>query len=109
MVTVHHTDRNSQYASDEYQKNVKATGFICSMSRKGDCWDNAVVESFFGTIKAEELRHYDSQNHEQARLITLDYLRWYNAARRHSTINLVSPSTFEKTYNQKALTAYFQN
>ena len=102
---VHHTDRGSQYASEDYQDTLKNDGFQCSMSRKGDCWDNAVAESFFGTIKAEELRHYDFQNRQQARAIILEYLRWYNAFRRHSTIGLISPNSFEKLYMQPAVAA----
>lgn len=93
---IHHTDRGSQYASNDYRRALNAAGLVCSMSRKGDCWDNAVAESFFATIKAEELRHHDFVSRNQARDAILQYLCWYNAHRRHSTLGLVSPAHFEE-------------
>ena len=75
-----HSDRGSQYASDLYQKTIKDHGFICSMSRKGSCWDNAPSESFFHTLKTELTYHQ----------------RFYNRQRRHSTIGYQTPLGYEK-------------
>jgi transposase InsO family protein len=64
---VHHTDRGSQYASRDYRQALQAAGIDCSMSRKGNCWDNAPAESSFATLKVEELRHFESNTREEAR------------------------------------------
>lgn len=92
---VHHTDRGSQYASNDYRKALQDAGLVCSMSRKGDCWDNAPAESFFATIKREALSGCDFATREQAREAVLNYLCWYNAHRRHSTLGWLSPAQFE--------------
>lgn len=93
---VHHSDRGSQYASDDYRAALKAHGIECSMSRRGDCWDNAVVESFFGTLKTE----LDAEDHwekrAEARYDVFDYIEvFYNRQRRHSYLGYVSPARFE--------------
>jgi putative transposase len=94
---LHHTDRGSQYASDDYQLALGAEGFICSMSRTGDCYDNAVVESFFGTLKAELGDTFDSREHAYRALF--DYIEvFYNRARRHSSLGYISPAQHEKAF-----------
>lgn len=102
---IHHTDRGSQYASKDYRKALDNAGIVCSMSRKGDCWDNAVAESFFATIKVEELRHHDFATRDEARDAILHYLCWYNAHRRHSTLGLVSPARFESIHTDIPIAA----
>jgi transposase InsO family protein len=93
---VHHSDRGSQYASEEYQQALAARGIQCSMSRKGNCWDNAVVESFFSTLKQELVYTMDFITREQARLALFEYMEvFYNRQRRHSTLGYVSPVDFE--------------
>lgn len=91
-----HTDRGSQYASKRYRRLLKAHGFIGSMSRKGDCWDNAVAESFFGSLKQERVqwRHYQSRH--EAQQDVLDYMTmFYNSYRLHSYLGYRSPCQFE--------------
>jgi transposase InsO family protein len=93
---LHHTDRGSQYTADTYRKILKKFEAISSMSRKGDCWDNAVSESFFGTLKKESIFGEDFDSQEEARVAILQYLRWYNAERMHSSLGYLSPCEFEK-------------
>ena len=91
---LHHTDQGSQYASADYQIALGAEGFICSMSRRGDCYDNAVVESFFGTLKAELGDTFDTR--ELARRALFDYIEiFYNRVRRHSSLGYISPAQRE--------------
>ena len=93
---LHHSDRGVQYASDDYQKALKKDGLICSMSRKGDCWDNAVAESFFATRKAELVYLTEYRTRAEARASLFEYIEvFYNRQRRHSAIGYVSPSQFE--------------
>ncbi len=96
-----HSDRGSQYASDHYQRVLAAEGIVCSMSAVGQCWDNAPVESFFGSLK-RELEPADLfDTREQARAEIFEYLEvFYNRVRRHSALGYVSPDEFERTYNQ---------
>jgi transposase InsO family protein len=77
---------------------LDAAGFRCSMSRKGNCWDNAPAESFFSTIKTECLHRQTFQTHEAAHMTIVEYVRWYNATRRHCTIGLVAPAIFEASF-----------
>jgi len=92
-----HSDRGVQYASDAVQRFYDRHGMICSMSRKGNCWDNAVTESFFATLK-RELDDPIFDTRESARAIIFEYIEiWYNRQRRHSTLGYVSPEQFEKT------------
>jgi transposase InsO family protein len=99
---VHHSDRGSTYASGDYRGTLESHAIKCSMSRKGDCWDNAVAESFFATLKreVEEIDHLES--HAQANAVLADYIdRFYNFQRRHSTIGYRSPVEFELMYGAK--------
>lgn len=92
-----HSDRGSQYASDAFRKELKTFGCTQSMSRKGNCWDNAVAESFFGTLKTELVHHEKYKTREQARLSIFDYIEmFYNKRRAHSHLNYLSPEDFER-------------
>lgn len=93
---VHHSDRGSQYASGDYQAVLDEYDMTCSMSRKGDCWDNAPMESFFGTLKSESLHRYDFATRNAARREIFDYIEiFYNRKRRHSALEFASPAEFE--------------
>jgi putative transposase len=92
---LHHSDRGSTYASEDYQRMLDAHGITCSMSRTGDCYDNAVMEAFFSTVKIELADRFDSCG--EAKMQLFDYLEmFYNQRRRHSTIGYVSPGVFER-------------
>ncbi len=92
---IHHSDRGSQYASTDYRKRLKAAGLECSMSAKGQCWDNAPMESFFGRMK-EEIGEKVFDHRVSARQAVFKYIEaYYNRMRRHSAIGYVSPNTFE--------------
>ncbi len=94
---LHHSDRGSQYASRAYQARLAAHGITCSMSRKGNCWDNAVVESFFATLEHELLATASFGSHHAARRALFHYLEvWYNRQRRHSSLGYVSPAEYEQ-------------
>jgi putative transposase len=87
-----HSDRGSQYASHHYQELLDEHGFVCSMSRKGNCWDNAVAESFFATLKKEKVHHEDYHTHEAARGSLFEYIEiFYNRWRPHSSIEHQRP------------------
>ncbi len=91
---LHHSDQGSPYASEDYQKILEAQGITCSMSRRGNCYDNAVMESFFSTVKSELADRFDSFG--VAKMELFDYLEvFYNQRRRHSTLGQVSPAAFE--------------
>jgi len=91
-----HSDRGVQYASNAYQALLRDHGIVCSMSRKGDCWDNAVVESFFSTLKSELVHEADWYSRREAeREITTWIDTWYNRQRRHSSLGYLSPVDFE--------------
>ena len=93
---IHHTDRGSQYASDGYQRELKKFGMICSMSRKGDCWDNAVVERFFRSLKSERTNHRSYRTRDEAKRDVIDYIEmFYNSRRLHSYLDCMSPNEFE--------------
>jgi putative transposase len=100
---LHHSDRGSVYASGDYSDALTVIGAVKSMSRKGDCWDNAVAESFFATIKGELIDHEDFQTKAAAIAAIGDYIdTFYNPCRRHSAIDYVSPIEFElKFMNEK--------
>ena len=102
----HHSDRGSQYAANDHRAVLAQHGIAGSMSRKGDCWDNAVAESFFATLK-KELIHRDSwATRREARAAIGDYIGlFYNARRRHSYLGYRSPMEFEKSFNQRAAQA----
>jgi len=93
---IHHSDRGCQYASHDYRAALAADGITSSMSRKGDCWDNAVAESFFATFRAELSDHCRWATREAARTAIHDFIeRFYNRQRRHSYLDYVSPVAFE--------------
>jgi transposase InsO family protein len=103
---VHHTDRGSPYASDDYRSALGAGGLVASMSRTGDCYDNAVAESFFATLKAEHVDHEDFATRAIGTASIGDYIeRFYNTARRHSHLGYVSPIEFELKSQVEGLAA----
>jgi len=103
---VHHTDRGSPYASDDYRSALGAGGLVASMSRTGDCYDNAVAESFFATLKAEHVDHEDFATRATGTASIGDYIeRFYNTARRHSHLGYVSPIEFELKSQVEGLAA----
>lgn len=93
---IHHSDRGSQYACHEYQKQLERYGMLASMSRKGDCWDNAPMERFFRSLKSERLSSLRFTTRQSARLEILDYISFYNADRLHSSNGYLSPMDYEK-------------
>jgi len=97
-----HSDRGSQYASEQYQRARGAEGIVCSMSGVGQCWGNAPMESFFGHLKCEIAAGEMFATRDQARAEIFEYLGvFYNRVRLHSSLGFVSPDEFERTYNQK--------
>ena len=94
---LHHSDRGSQYACGDYQEALTAHGMLCSMSRKGDCWDNAPMESFFHTLKTELIHHRDYQTRWEAKADIFEYIEvFYNRGRRHSILGYLTPAEFER-------------
>ena len=103
---VHHSDRGSTYASGDYRKALDARGIQCSMSRKGDCWDNAVAESFFSTIKRELEGIDDFESRLGATLAIGAYIDgFYNIQRRHSANDYTSPIEFELIHSATRVAA----
>lgn len=97
---VHHSDRGVQYAALPFQYLLNKYGMICSMSRKGNCWDNSVCESFFHSLKVECLDDMSFDSHEEAKLAVFDYIEvFYNKRRMHSYLGYTSPAEFEKMKN----------
>jgi transposase InsO family protein len=100
---VHHSDRGCQYTSHAYRHRLEQAGMIVSMSRKGNCWDNAAMESFFGSLKEEGVGNTIFASHEEARAALFSYLEvYYNRIRRHSTLGYVSPLLYEQRTLQQA-------
>lgn len=98
---LHHSDRGCQYTSRAYQSQLEQLGAVVSMSRKGNCWDNAAMESFFGSLKEECVGNQHYSSHEQARQALFEYLEmYYNRQRRHSTLGYVSPLVYEQKEKQ---------
>jgi putative transposase len=96
LAVLHHSDRGSQYNSEQFQRLMAELGVICSMSRSGNVWDNAAIESFFSSLKTERIRSRIYRSRDQARADVFDYIeRFYNPRRRHSTIGYLSPMEFE--------------
>jgi putative transposase len=92
---LHHSDQGSTYAAEDYQTVLEAHGITCSMSRRGNCHDNAVMESFFSTLKAELADRFGSFG--EAKMELFDYIEpFYNQRRRHSTLGQISPAAFER-------------
>lgn len=101
---LHHTDRGCQYASREYRRRLERAGMVCSMSRTGNCWDNAVAESFFATLKGELLDGAELATREETRGAVFGYIEgYYNVTRRHSTLGNLSPLAFERRGQQEGL------
>jgi putative transposase len=97
---LHHSDRGVQYACEDYQHLLTQNGLVCSMSRKGNCWDNAMMESFFATLKSELVNHQQYATHEQARASIFEYVEvFYNRQRLHSALGYQSPEAFEAALN----------
>ena len=93
---LHHSDRGSQYAATRYQLVLTTHGITTSMSRRGNCWDNACVESFFGTLKRELVYHRHYATREDAKRDIFEYIEvFYNRKRRHSTLGYHSPAEYE--------------
>lgn len=98
---MHHSDRGSQYCSKAYRALQASYKMQTSMSNKGDCWDNAPMESFFGTLKTECLHHYKFKTREEAKRVTFEYIEvFYNQIRRHAKLNNQAPAQFAKNYHQ---------
>jgi putative transposase len=92
---LHHSDQGCTYASEDYQALLDTRGITCSMSRRGDCYDNAVMESFFSTVKSELADRFDSFG--DAKMALFEYIEvFYNQRRRHSTLGQISPAAFER-------------
>jgi putative transposase len=92
---LHHSDRGGTYTCEDYQTYLAARGITCSMSRRGDCYDNAVIESFFATVKKEETERFPS--YSDAKMALFDYIEvFYNQRRRHSTLGQLSPAAYER-------------
>ena len=93
---LHHSDRGSQYTSEQFQKLMADHGVVCSMSRSGNVWDNAAMESFFSSLKTERTARKVYRSRDEAKADVFDYIeRFYNPKRRHSTIGYLSPMEFE--------------
>jgi transposase InsO family protein len=95
---IFHSDRGSQYASDDFSAVLNEHGITPSMSRKGNCWDNACSETLFGSLKVERLYGQRFETIREAKDETISWLLWYNRTRMHSTLNYVSPMQFERDW-----------
>jgi len=95
---LHHSDRGVQYASHAYRDLLERRGITVSMSRVGNCWDNAIVESFFSSLKTELLSQVDCRTHDEAEAAVASYLRFYNHHRLHSALGYRSPVMYEASY-----------
>ena len=98
---VAHSDRGSQYASEHYQRRLEEERIVCSMSRRGNCWDNAPMESFFASLKKELVHDENYTTRDEATASIFEYIEaFYNRVRRHSSLGYVAPAEFERTHNQ---------
>jgi putative transposase len=98
---VAHSDRGSQYASEHYRRRLSEERIACSMSRRGNCWDNAPMESLFASLKKELVHHEDYATREEAKASIFEYIEaFYNRVRRHSSLGYVAPVEYERTHNQ---------
>ena len=103
---MHHSDRGTQYAAASYQAVLDEYGIVCSMSRKGNCWDNAVSESFFGTLKTELVNRRSWPTRRSAKDAVASYIEgFYNPHRLHSSLGYVSPMLFEQLHALKSADA----
>ena len=97
-----HSDRGSQYASELFQDLLGDNGIVCSMSRKGNCWDNACMESFFGSLKTEWLGEKKYKSRHEAKNDIFKYIElFYNRERRHAALGYLSPAAYEELYEMK--------
>ncbi len=100
-----HSDQGSQYTSDEFQRLLRTFGITCSMSRAGNVWDNAAMESFFSSLKTERCRRRTYATRDEARGDIFDYIeRFYNPVRRHSKLGYLSPITYEQQAREQQKT-----
>ena len=98
---VAHSDRGSQYASEHYQRRLSEERIACSMSRRGNCWDNAPMESFFASLKKELVHDEDYATRDEAKASIFEYIEAFdNRVRRHSSLGYVAPDEYERTHNQ---------
>jgi len=95
---LHHSDRGSQYACHDYRKRLVEYGMVASMSRKGNCWDNASTERFFRSLKSERLSHCRFVTRQSAEIQILDYISYYNSMRLHSTLGYQTQFAYEKEH-----------
>jgi transposase InsO family protein len=102
---IFHSDRGSQYASEDFRKVMKLYGLTQSMSRRANCWDNAVTETLFGSLKVERLHGETYVSARVAKDTVIDWILWYNQKRMHSTIGYQSPIEFEQAWQQKQIKA----
>ena len=100
---IFHSDRGSQYASEDFSEVLKEHGITPSMSRKGNCWDNACSETLFGSLKVERLHGRRFETIRAAKDETISWLLWYNRTRMHSTLNYVSPIEFEQDWTDRTM------
>jgi putative transposase len=101
-----HSDQGSQYASGQYQEQLGQSKMVCSMSRKGECWDNAAMESFFGTLKQELVYLAVYKTRQEAKTAIFEYIEaFYNRQRLHSTLGFVAPDEYEKKSASEVLAA----
>ena len=99
---LHHSDQGCTYASEDYQRMLDAYGITCSMSRRGNCYDNAVMEAFFSTVKSEVADRFESCG--EAKMELFDFIEvFYNQRRRHSTLGQISPAEFERRKNEEGV------
>lgn len=103
---LHHSDRGSQYCSRDYQSLLEQFGMQASMSRKANCWDNAPMESFWGTLKTELVHHRRFASREQARQEITEYIEiFYNRQRKQARLGYLSPASFRQQYYTQQMTA----
>ncbi len=103
---IHHSDRGSQYASYDYQRILEQKGIRCSMSRRGNCYDNAPTESYFATLKRELVYRRNYSSHTEAKQDIFEYIEvWYNRKRKHSAIEYMSPIEYEHQWKKSISTA----
>lgn len=104
---IFHSDRGSQYAGNDFKALLKHNAFVGSMSKKGDCWDNAVAESFFHTLKVELIHRMKFRTREEARIRIFEYVEaYYNRKRAHSTLGFLSPFEYERQSASSLLTVH---
>ena len=98
---IHHSDQGTQYTSSDYRALLRLHEVVCSMSRRGNCHDNAPTESLFGSLKTECVRGERSATHVEARAALFDYLAFYNHRRRHSALGYLLPTEYERRHHEQ--------